>query len=88
MCNPFIIPLLVLEIVLLAQPCSSQSTFFTHPQDAGVESFYGTDEIFTLGSIVNVTWVTNAASYGIWLWQQNLTENAASVDPTPIYCRS
>ena len=84
---------ITLRRVLLAlfaswHPAFSQSpeTYFTNPPDSGKGSLYGTDQVLSAGSTINVTWVTNETDFGIWLWQQNTDTSIASVDEeTSIY---
>ncbi|KAI9666764.1 MAG: hypothetical protein M1831_001540 [Alyxoria varia] len=77
-CNATIalLGLLVVRILGLSTP----DTFFRVPKESGEGPLYATNQVYELGSVLNVKWVSNEPDYGIWLWQQDTSESSAEVD--------
>lgn len=60
---------------------AQDTQYFIQPPDRGDNSLYSSDNIYTVGDVLVVQWVTTQDLYSIWLWQQNMNEEAAVSGP-------
>lgn len=70
----------VVTLSFVAQAISqTPATYFLNPPATG------DNPIYTVGSQIDVQWITNMTSYNIFLWQQDLNVQAAAEGTQPIY---
>ncbi|KAJ9611583.1 hypothetical protein H2200_004767 [Cladophialophora chaetospira] len=63
------------------------STFFVSPPAAGDQLFFAENEVYTIGSVFDVQWVTDLDAYNIFLWQQSLGIQTAAEGSGPVYTK-
>ena len=77
-----------LSLVLATMAAQDPSLFgvFLNPLDSGPETDYVSNPVYSLGQVLNVTWVTKLPSYTVFVWQQNLAAHSA-LKSSSIYCQ-
>ena len=64
---------------------NATDVFFNPPVTAGGNNDYSTNQAYTLGSTLPISWASDWVAYEFQLWQQNLPGNGAVQGPV-IYC--